>query len=301
TSLQLDKPVDRSDGKTLFDQYYRPEYDLTQEADLELQSGFADRGMKYDHVDLWDTLPRGGPPSRFPAYANEFDTANGVIIAQANFKQFDSQKKLEWSELMYQTWPHAQMKADELHRRDVANKKDPPHPAGGPIANLRAIVQHSALPRGTRAVITAAYNANKNKGYSIGRGDETWRKWTEVETRDFFYALVGTDSVKSTIWLLKDHAAELRKKTIVAIWTKWPGLSPDLWYVCFFFVLLCSLASGLFSVRRSRISLSWLQNQPFDSPAFGLCPRVTADRRCFLPYYPSYPSTSLTDSLLSTF
>ncbi|KAI4107159.1 MAG: hypothetical protein LQ345_007152, partial [Seirophora villosa] len=164
TTLHSDRPVDRSDGKTLFDQYYRAEYDITQEADLELQSGFVDRGMKYDHVDLWDTLPRGGPPSRFPAYANEFDTANGVIIAQANFKRFDPHKKLEWSELMYQTWPHAQMKADELHRRHIANKVNPPHPPGSPIANLRAIVQHSAIPRGTRAVITAAYNANKDKG-----------------------------------------------------------------------------------------------------------------------------------------
>lgn len=158
-----------------------------------------------------------------PAYFNIFDTKNGIIIAEGNWREDDNQKKLQWSEIMYQTWKLAM--ANENTMAASGQMKSP----GAPISNLQSVVQHDVVNDGTRAVIKAAYEAN---GFVAGQDDaEQWREWTEAATPSFFYGLLGTDNVKGTVWLLNDHAAEIGKKDVSTIWTRWTPGVPDMWYV----------------------------------------------------------------------
>ncbi|KAL8881640.1 MAG: hypothetical protein Q9198_001195 [Flavoplaca austrocitrina] len=155
---------------------------------------------------------------------NIFDTHNGLIIAESNRRGGDSQQKLPWSELMYQTWSYAAKNADSLAAANAA------HPPGGPISNLRAVVQHFIVNKGTQQVLTAAYNA---RGWVPGYdGEDQWREFKEEDAGKknfFFYSLLGTDNVKGTVWLLNDHANEIGRKDISAIHVRWHMGNPDIW------------------------------------------------------------------------
>lgn len=219
--------VDRNDLH-LFNNHYFAEYDSSFVADPELLLSLQNRNIDAPNtnMDTWqisglnpETLQR----DVWPAYYNIFDTFNGVIIAEGNQRASDSQKALQWSELMYQTWQLAEQKANALAGKN--------HPPGGPISNLRSIVQHIIHNKGTQQVMRAAYEAN---GWVPGYdGPEEWRKWTEQDTatKRFFFGLLGTDNVKGTVWLLNDHANEIGRKDISAIWTRWHMGNPDIWYV----------------------------------------------------------------------
>ena len=217
--------IDRNDRQS-FQTHYFAKYESSFLADPELQLSLQNRGIdaKVTKMDMWqisgldpDTLR----PDVFPAYHNIFDTHNGIIIAEANQRLGDRQKALPWSELMYQTWQLAEQKANLLASKD--------HPPGGPISNLRSVVQHIIHNKGTQQVLKAAYEAN---GWVPGYdGAEQWRKWTEQNTKHFFFGLLGTDNVKGTVWLLNDHANEIGLKDISAIWTRWYMGNPDIWYV----------------------------------------------------------------------
>ena len=225
TTLFNAQPSDRTDGYNIFHTYYETEFDGVMVADPDLRQGLANRGVSYENMDVWYTFsmdPKTGHESFEKAYFNVFDTANGVIIAEGNWRELDEQKRLPWSELMYQTWQVAKDNAD------VISKTDKSHPPGGPISNLRSVIQHIITNMGTQAVLRAAY---QSRGYSIGQGDQTWQKWTEADTPYFFYGLLGTDNCKGTVWLLNDHAAEIGKKEVSVIWTRWTTGSPDIWYV----------------------------------------------------------------------
>ena len=148
-----------------------------------------------------------------PPYLNIFDTKNGILIADANFREDDSQRKLNWSELMYQTWALANITED----------------GGGPISNLRSIVRSEVVNKGTKAVFELAYGNNRlEKGED---GPEDWREWNEASHGSFFLNMLATDNVKGVVWLLTDHAAEMGRKEITSIYSRWTrGNSLNLWY-----------------------------------------------------------------------
>ncbi|KAL8689921.1 MAG: hypothetical protein Q9218_004515 [Villophora microphyllina] len=88
------------------------------------------------------------------AYKDVFGTKNGIIIAEGNYRGVDSQKKLPWSEIMYQTWALAEAHENALYS---GGKKAAP---GLPISNLQAIVRKIVVNQGTQSIIRSAYNAN---------------------------------------------------------------------------------------------------------------------------------------------
>ncbi|KAL8689495.1 MAG: hypothetical protein Q9218_004846 [Villophora microphyllina] len=226
TTLANPDAKDRSDGLQLFQKYYGPEFDQSVPAWPNLEKSFADRQMNANNLDVWEVNsvdPVTNERDRAMAYYNVFGTGSGVLIAENNWRSMDQQKKLPWSEIMYQTWQLAEPHANALAAEDKA------HPPGGPFKSLRAVVRHNIVNEGTRAVIEAAYNAN---GWKIGEDDaEQWRSWTEETSPNWFYGLLGTDNVKGVIWLLKDHAVELGRKEITTIWTRWDEVFPNIWWV----------------------------------------------------------------------
>ncbi|KAL8709199.1 MAG: hypothetical protein Q9220_006079 [cf. Caloplaca sp. 1 TL-2023] len=224
TTLSQSQIVDRND-REIFEDHYHAEYESTMMSDPDLRLSLENRHINPYDIDGWevfgldpDTLQRDSDPS----YYNLFETNGGVLIAEGNWRYTDSQKALQWSEIMYQTWQLAMAKANTLG-------KD--HPPGGPISNLQSVVQHIVTNKDTKAVLTTAYQA---QGWVIGHdGPEQWRKWTEGDQPYFFYALLGTDNVKGVVWLLNDHADEMGRKEISAVWTRWSMGSPDMWYVLY--------------------------------------------------------------------
>ncbi|KAL9594981.1 MAG: hypothetical protein Q9179_005167, partial [Wetmoreana sp. 5 TL-2023] len=204
---------DRTDGFFDFQQYYITNFAKTVTADPDLYQDLVDRGIDVDHLDEWaiwgkdpKTRLRSGP---FAPYENISYTNDGAIIASSNFRGWDTQKKLQCP------------RADHESLYGII----PGHKKGGPISNLRCVIQHIVINGETKAVMKTAYD---NSGYTINKGDTEWKKWTEVDQPYFFYALLGTESVKGTVWLLKDHAVEIGRKEITEIWTRWTTMNPDI-------------------------------------------------------------------------
>ncbi len=91
------------------------------------------------------------------------------------------------------------------------------------MRSLRAIVQVDITNPGTFRILNTAYKA---RGLDANH-DRHWRRWTPAESPYFFWFL-GTDNVKGTMFLLKDHASAIGKKVISAIWTR-AEPSFDIW------------------------------------------------------------------------
>ncbi|KAL8964527.1 MAG: hypothetical protein Q9183_004392, partial [Haloplaca sp. 2 TL-2023] len=221
SNLSSITPYVRPDTSNLFYNHYAYEH---QHFDLnaDLVDDFIRNRLNADHLDLWiltSENPKTGAISRDVAYMNVFDTNQGIIIADNNWRDVDEQKTLPWSELMYETWQLAWEEADRQHELDPSN------PPGGSLSKITCVIQHIVANYASKRVLAAMYRA---AGYSIAQGDEQWYRWTESKSPYDFYALLATDNVKGTLWLLNDHSVETGKKTIREIWTRWPEESPDI-------------------------------------------------------------------------
>ncbi|KAL8825170.1 MAG: hypothetical protein Q9170_007900 [Blastenia crenularia] len=190
-----------------------------------VSQGLAAKGIDITKMFLWSTFPRDlntGQIDVWAAYTNLFDTNNGAIVGIENWRSLDTADKLSWSEIIYQTWKIASA-AQTTGSQTYAHGK---WPAGGPIRNLKYVVQHQIAELTTINVLSTLYKAMRYPGQNSG--DTTWRLWKDGDdTGNWFRALMGTDACKGTMWLLNDHAVELGKKEINEIWTRWSGEYPD--------------------------------------------------------------------------
>ncbi|KAL8948198.1 MAG: hypothetical protein Q9222_005589 [Ikaeria aurantiellina] len=214
TTIGQVAPVDRTDGLPIFTSHYGVQ-PAKQATDMKtIQQDLIVHGFDPILLSGWETISKdpqtGAWDLPHAPYDNDFDTKNGLLVANGNYRNWDSQKKLPWSEIIYQTWQVAQAHQDE----------------GGPISNLKTIVRKHVVNDGTLDVLETLY---RTRQLSMGQRDTTWYKWTEEDQPYFFYALLGTDNVKGVVWLLNDHASEIGKKEITEIWTRWPEEVPDIW------------------------------------------------------------------------
>ncbi|KAL8711952.1 MAG: hypothetical protein Q9220_003648 [cf. Caloplaca sp. 1 TL-2023] len=211
-------PVDRTDGPQKFQQFYAVKEsdissDILRKQMSRIKQDVINHGFDPNLLTGWDTVSKnpqtGKLDDQSPAYENDFDTRNGLLVASSNFREWDTQRQLPWSELMFQTWQVVQ--ADQQ---------------GQPISNLRAVVRKEVEGPGAQAVLKSLYSA---RGLTMNKGDATWYQWSEEHQPYFFYALLGIDNVKGVIWLLNDHPNALGKKEITDIWTRWEKRDPDIW------------------------------------------------------------------------
>ncbi|KAL8664441.1 MAG: hypothetical protein Q9202_002991 [Teloschistes flavicans] len=213
TTLSQANPVDRTDGLAIFQQYYAAQYSrIPYFAGPNIQPDLRAHGFDPSVFDPWETIcrltPGGGLDPFAAAYHHGFDTKNGLIVAYSNDRNLDTQKKLGYGEILYQTWKAIQAKQQ-----------------GGPISDLKTIVRQGVTTPETLTVLQTMYTARR-----LPTDQNTWYGWTETDQRDFFWALLGTDNVHGVLELLTDHAAEMGKKEITEIWTRWSQpLNPDIW------------------------------------------------------------------------
>ncbi|KAL8758735.1 MAG: hypothetical protein Q9199_001264 [Rusavskia elegans] len=204
---------DRSGGRELFETGYETDIVPLGSYGKGIRDDLTNHGINWEGMLLFASTSKDketGDLSFDSAYGNIVDPIQGVIIAIENFRHLDeSAIQLPWSEIMYQTW------------RTVAK----------PTASLSALrysIQHKVDNPQTQEILNLAYF---NMGYpATANGDAEWRRWTaERETENWFFALLGTDNCKGTMWLLNDHAVEAGGKVVREIWTRWPGVYPDIW------------------------------------------------------------------------
>ncbi|KAI4146520.1 MAG: hypothetical protein L6R39_003439 [Caloplaca ligustica] len=223
------RPVDRNDAET-FNKDYKCEYislDFDTPSLVRIRPDLADHGVDWQWVEpqaVFSINPVTGKDTEVTAYTNLFTTSKGIIVAFENYRDEDEQKTLPWSELMYQAWSYAR-EWDDFRKEQGIIKG---HPGGGPISRLSTVIQLDVQNQETVKVLQTIWTNQKLEWNIL---DKTWYKVTEADpaTRNWFYALLGTANVKGTAFLLKDHAAEIEKKTITEIWVRWPYVYPDIW------------------------------------------------------------------------
>lgn len=225
--------VDRSDGKAIYDRSYLSDSRLLGAGILRPQDllNHALPNLDDPAYTYWLTSsvnPHTGVESEEVAYKNAINTRDGVLIALSNFREVDEAKTLPWSELMYQTWQES--KAYDNRRTSKTGME------GRNLSTLKHSIQHTIVNVQTLQIMELIYTRT---GYTPRR-DPTWRRWTEEETPSWFFALLGTDNCKGTVFLLTQHAVEAGKKEIAEIWTFWDDEYPNIWYIFspayFFFV-----------------------------------------------------------------
>lgn len=212
TTLTDPQAKDKTEGNKIFPQSYVVQPSEIQFSYVGLERDLTEHGFNVTELSDWETTsinPITHEPDDPAAYDNSFDTKRGLIVAHWNYNIADHQRRLPWSEIIYQTWKFAQQMTD-----------------GGSISNLRAVIRHQAANPGTLTTLRILF---KNRKLRPNAGDGTWYEWNETEHDVFFFALVGTDNVKGILWLLNDHSAEIGKKEVTRVWVRWPGLFPDIW------------------------------------------------------------------------
>ncbi|KAL8848217.1 MAG: hypothetical protein Q9221_006735 [Calogaya cf. arnoldii] len=211
---------DKTDGCLKFDEFYKATFDYREEADDDWMPLFEKYGIDPTFLDVWITTDHK-PRSEWEdhPYKNAFNTRDGVIVAKENFKKDDKVQELNWSELIYHTWHRAAKRAD---RKFMWCSQEP---VGGPLSNLQTVIQSSVVNGKTTNVLGLMY---KRRGLKPPESEQ-WVRWTEDEFPAFWLALMGSDNVKGTVYLLRDHAQELGRKIITEVWTLWDTSFPDIW------------------------------------------------------------------------
>ncbi|KAL9575905.1 MAG: hypothetical protein Q9212_007578, partial [Teloschistes hypoglaucus] len=154
---------DRTDGLSLFNTHYKASFDYTSPADPDLHQDLLNHGLEADQLDRWTTYDKKPSTTThfFAPYENIFDTHGGAIIAEANYRDWDTAKKLPWSELMYVTYALAARRADDENAHPFLTDDDEePHPPGGPISGLKHVIQHIVVNPETKVVLRNAYESN---------------------------------------------------------------------------------------------------------------------------------------------
>ncbi|KAI4253447.1 MAG: hypothetical protein LQ352_003689 [Teloschistes flavicans] len=228
-TLSNPHPQDRNDV-AIFNRDYKCDFASTDWNDkfslTMLKPALEAHGINWQWLSAQATFsinPVTGKDTTDTAYLNLFATGVGVIVAYENFRDGDEQKTLPWSELMFQTWPHARDWDDRY-----AGGTD--HPPGKPISALSTVIQLDIRNEETVNVLQTIWTA---EGWEKNSVDQSWYRFTETtpSMSNWFYAILGTPNVKGTVFLLKDHAAEIGMKNIKEIWVRWPYVYPDIWIV----------------------------------------------------------------------
>lgn len=235
STIRQAQPVDRTHTKdppdeNVFNADYHTEIQHVDEFGKGVRADLGAKGLDLSEMGLWATWTVNATTGKDDdtAYLDIFDTANGVVLAIENWRDRDSRKTLPWSEIMYQTWKRAEDSENDRLQQSYNVGKG--YLAGHDMSSLKYSIQNQVANPHTKAII---HLAHKSMGYPLDADDPTWRKWTDEETPNWFRALLGTDNCKGTVWLLTDHAAEIGKKEITEIWTRWSFPYPDIWYVSY--------------------------------------------------------------------
>ena len=174
------------------------------------------------------TSQSGDAPARPATQSLPFETIynplQGVMIVTLAFKRHDTHKELFHSDILFQTLLQKVVASNQLREGQLC-------PVPFDVKKLSSVIQHDIVNEETNAVILLAYYEFLWIGKYAAKRDTHWRRWTpDGPFRDAFFALCGTDNVKTVIHMLNDYRGELGRKSIKEIVTR-NGLETDIWIV----------------------------------------------------------------------
>ena len=126
----------------------------------------------------------------------------GVIIAaknDASNDKFTGDDRLRFSEILF--WEY-KMTADSRERK-------------ASVHNLQWVFRNNIINADTMALIGEIHKRRADPGVE--------QQWTLENDGDAFLALIGSDNVKSIIWMLNDHVIAFARKSVASIWTQPDG------------------------------------------------------------------------------
>jgi len=141
------------------------------------------------------------------AYRNLFDTKNGVILAESNFAEKDTNRartdlttKVSLSDILFLQYKK-QAAAD-----------------GGSIPKLRYLAQVKVVGTDSGEMMVEAHAHVNAPADNVIPG---WKKWlmSDAKQKEVLVTLLGTDNGKTSAFILQDWAGYLAKKSIVAVHT----------------------------------------------------------------------------------
>ena len=182
-------------------EYYRS-IAIERDSDIDVRTrGFADVGKA--------VVPdREEDPKSFP-YQNIYNPRTGEIYASRNYKKrldrAPKDSKLPNSEML---WRQYGMASEIMYPGD-------PSTISAAYQRLKKITRSSVVNSQTKIVTAMCYEDGET-------GEKTWTKQDEE-----FYALLGTENVKSAAYMIIDHAATMGNKTILNITTRLSGSLDD--------------------------------------------------------------------------
>ncbi|KAI4221597.1 MAG: hypothetical protein L6R36_006790 [Xanthoria steineri] len=188
--------------------------DYTKPALTRIRPDIEGHGYDWNYVEPFGTF------SKNPVTGQETEETAYVNMTRGRRGEFPGHgrgENLPYSEIIYQTWQFVRQ------RDDFFKTVDPNHPGGGPISTIQAMVQIDVENKETQEVLRTIWTVAH---LDWNEGDANWYRFTVTQTPDWFYALLGTVNVKGAVFLLKDHAAEIGKKTITEIYVR---VNPDIW------------------------------------------------------------------------
>lgn len=128
----------------------------------------------------------------------------GVIIAANNDQSEDKsapEDKLRFSEIVF--WEYT-MTADSASPK-------------ARVSNLNWVFRSNIINTDTTNLILEIHQRRGNSAKE--------QQWTMDDDSDAFLALIGSDNVKSIVWMLNDHVNAFLRKGIPSIWTQPDGKS----------------------------------------------------------------------------
>ncbi|KAL8658541.1 MAG: hypothetical protein Q9226_000916 [Calogaya cf. arnoldii] len=101
TTLSQANPVDNfANGEAIFEHYYAAAPSESPNPTKRIRQDLANHGFDVRLLASWMTVSKDEQTGKLdtdpqPAYDNDFDTKNGLLVANANFREWDnSQRKL---------------------------------------------------------------------------------------------------------------------------------------------------------------------------------------------------------------
>ena len=209
-------PVDVAYDQPKFDKYWKER--IPQNAPPSIQPQFVPRGVNngqplpenaFMGVEYRSKTNGVADKTAYdnlhaPQLEGPTSGTGGVIIAANNDQRKDKsapEDKLRFSEILF--WEY-KMAADSAKRKSK-------------VSNLNWVFRSNIINADTTNLILEIHQRRANA--------DKEQQWTMGDDSDAFLALIGSDNVKSVVWMLNDHVNAFIRKGVLSIWTQPDGKS----------------------------------------------------------------------------
>ena len=193
--------------------------DISTKNNLALASVFTDHDVNLDPREQYQRMQLRSKidktVSRYPTYDASYNTGRGVIVVNDMDKREDA-------------WP-----TDNPNNVKISDMMAQVYRQfGGNLKDLRFVIQNSILNQGTLHILETIYQDMGTTKYdTVGIFSRPAVGATDHEAQAF-NALLGSDNVRPTVYMLTDHHGEAGGKRVQRILTFPPGTTDNfVWHM----------------------------------------------------------------------